>query len=238
MNQQAALLGLDNSQFKNVTGWPAEGHYASARDIALLAQAYIQNFPNSYSYYSEKYFKYNGINQPNRNRLLFRNKNVDGIKTGHTKEAGYCLVSSSKDGMRLIAVVMGTKSEEARAVESQKLLSYGFRYFETHKIYGSEDVVTEAKVWKGLNKTVKLGVEKDLYLTIPRGSQEKLAAKASIDKNIQAPITLGETFGEVAVSLDGKELVKVPIVAQVPVAEAGLVSRLWDGTLLFFKNLF
>jgi D-alanyl-D-alanine carboxypeptidase (penicillin-binding protein 5/6) len=239
MNQQAALLGMDNTQFFNATGWPVDGHLTTARDLSLLARALINDFPEHYRLYSEKYFKYNGINQPNRNKLLFRDKTVDGIKTGHTDEAGYCLVSSAqKNGMRLIAVVMGTRSEEARAAESQKLLAYGFRYFQTHKLYGANQSLTEAKVWAGKAEMVSLGLPEDLFLTIPRGAQEELDAQMHIDDVIKAPIKAGQELGNLTVTLNGEVLVDQPLVATQAVAEAGFFARLLDGIKLFFYKLF
>ena len=239
MNQQAALLGMTNTQYRNATGWPDEGHYSSARDIATLARALIVDFPDSYKLYSEQYFSYNGINQPNRNKLLFRDKTVDGIKTGHTEEAGYCLVASSeKEGMRLISVVMGTRSEEARAVESQKLLAYGFRYYYTHKLYSSEQVIAEPKVWKGKGDMVALGVDKDLFLTIPRGSEGDLVATANVDTIIEAPVVAGQELGNLVVTLDGEALVNIPLIAKQSVEQAGFFSRLIDAIALFFHRLF
>lgn len=239
MNQQAALLGMVNTQYQNATGWPEKGHYSSPRDIAILAQAFITQFPESYKIYSEKYFSYNGINQPNRNRLLFRDKSVDGVKTGHTDEAGYCLVASSqKDGMRLISVVMGTSSDSARAVESQKLLSYGFRYYHTHKLYSKSDAISDVEVWKGKSDQLKLGVAKDIFLTIPRGSEKRLVATANFDQYIEAPLIEGQELGNVVVTLDGEELLNTPLVALSAVEAAGLFSRILDSIVLFFKQLF
>jgi D-alanyl-D-alanine carboxypeptidase (penicillin-binding protein 5/6) len=239
MNQQAALLGMINSNFKNATGWPAENHYSSAKDISTLARALIQEHPEIYKLYSEKYFSYNGINQTNRNKLLFRDKTVDGVKTGHTEEAGYCLVASSeKDGMRLISVVMGTRSDEARAKESQKLLAYGFRYFLTHKLYNEFAPVSESRIWKGKAETISLGVNQDVYLTIPRGAEKGLVANASIDQVISAPVSKGQELGSMVVTLDGKEMLTLPLVALNDVESAGFFSRLTDSVVLFFKNLF
>ena len=239
MNQQAALLGMTDTQFRNTTGWPDPDHYSSARDIATLTRALINEFPESYRLYSERYFSFNGINQPNRNKLLFRDKTVDGVKTGHTDEAGYCLVSSSeKDGMRLISVVMGTNSDEARAAESQKLLAYGFRYYHTHKLYDQHEVITQSPVWKGQSDTIDLGVLEDVYLTVPRGSENDLVAKASIDEVIEAPILQDQNLGVMRVTLDDEELLSVPLYALAPVESAGLMSRMSDSVKLFFKQLF
>lgn len=239
MNQQAALLGMTGTHYKNSTGWPAEGHLTTARDQAILARALINDFPRHYALYSEKYFKYNGINQPNRNRLLFRDDSVDGLKTGHTEEAGYCLVASAeKNGMRLISVVMGTRSDEARAAESQKLLSYGFRYFQTHKLYSGGESLQQSRVWGGVSKEVSLGLAKDLYLTIPRGADDDLDAKIFIDDVIKAPISEGQELGNLTVVLNDETLVDQPLVALQAVEQAGFFARLWDNIKLFFLGLF
>lgn len=238
MNQQAALLGMNNTTFKNATGWPAEGHLTTARDLALLARALIYDFPDHYELYSEKYFSYNGINQPNRNRLLFRDSSVDGLKTGHTEEAGFCLVSSAqKNNMRLISVVMGTRSDEARAAESQKLLAYGFRYYETHKLYSAGEELTQSRIWEGGQKQIKLTLAEDLYLTIPRGSAAELKADMHIDDVIRAPVEAGQELGNLTVHLDDQQLVDTPLVAAETVAQAGFFKRLWDMIQLFFIGL-
>ena len=221
MNKQAALLGMTNTQFQNTTGWPHRDHYTSAKDLSLLARALINDHPEHYKIYSEKYFSYNGINQTNRNKLLFQDNDVDGIKTGHTDEAGYCLVASAKkDDMRLISVVMGTPSESVRAAESQKLLNYGFRYYKTHKLYSKNDVVNRARVWKGQVETLSLGPLEDIYLTVPRGTEDNLVASISVDKVIEAPVIQGRELGNVIVSLDDDQLLDVPLLALEPVAEA------------------
>ena len=239
MNQQAALLGMTNTQFQNATGWPDENHYTSAKDLSLLARALINDHPEHYKLYSEKYFSYNGINQTNRNKLLFRDNSVDGIKTGHTDEAGYCLVSSAKrDGMRLISVVMGTSSESTRATESQKLLTYGFRYYKTHQLYSKGDVVTETRVWKGDTKTLSLGPLEDIYLTIPRGSEDNLVATVNIDQIIEAPVAQGQELGNVTVSLDDNQLLNTPLSALQDINEGGLFKRLLDGIRLLLFKLF
>ncbi len=238
MNQQARYLGMENSQFKNATGWPADGHYSTARDLAILAQAIIQQHPEHYKIYSEKYFEYNNIRQPNRNRLLWRDSSVDGVKTGHTQEAGYCLVASAvNNGMRLISVVMGTKSEEARAVESQKLLSYGFRYYETHRLYGAEDVLSENRVWGGVSKTVGLGLGREVFLTIPRGSEKNLKAEMTVDQVIRAPFESGHEFGKVIIANNDEVIFDESLVALERVDEAGIFSRLWDMLVLFIYQL-
>ena len=239
MNQQAALLGMNSTQFRNATGWPEDGHFSTARDIAHLTRALINDHKDIYQIYSEQYFSFNGINQPNRNKLLFRDKTVDGVKTGHTDEAGYCLVASSdKNGMRLISVVMGTRSDDARATESQKLLAYGFRYYHTHKLYNQDAVVSETRIWKGKAENLSLGVGHDVYLTIPRGAENSLVATASVDQTIEAPVRKGQELGNVVVTLDGEELLNSPLIALENIQQAGFFSRLIDSISLFFRQLF
>jgi len=239
MNNQAGQLGMDNTHFVNATGWPADDHYTTARDLAWLARAIIRDYPEHYDIYAQKEFSYNGITQQNRNLLLWRDDSVDGLKTGHTEEAGYCLVSSAKqNGMRLISVVKGTDSEAARARESQKLLSYGFRFYETYEGYGAGDVLDTPEVWMGAADQVRLGLEDDLVLTVPKGSQEQLKAEMSIQPELRAPIEEGRQYGTLTVSLDGEQLVQRPLVALEAVEEAGFFSRIWDHIVLFFKGLF
>ncbi|MBQ0756872.1 MAG: D-alanyl-D-alanine carboxypeptidase [Amphritea sp.] len=238
MNQHAVQLGMNSSHFMNATGLPAEEHYSSAKDLALLAQAIIQNYPEHYGVYSEKYFTYNKIRQPNRNKLLWRDDSVDGLKTGHTDAAGYCLVASAKrDGMRLITVVMGTNSEEARAQESQKLLAYAFRYFRTHKLYDAGQVLETTKVWAGQRDQLSVGLTSAMAITIPRGESEQLRAVLDLDKVIKAPIQKGQSFGTLKVMLEGKLVAEAPVVALESINEAGLLQRIWDAIALFFYNL-
>ncbi len=240
MNQQAKLLGMKNSTFHNATGWPSDGHLTTARDLSLLARALIQDYPEHYGIYAEKYFEYNNIKQPNRNRLLWRDSSVDGLKTGHTEEAGYCLVASAvRNGMRLISVVMGTSGEEARARESQKLLAFGFRYYETGKVYSKGDVLQEnTRVWYGVEDTVNLVSPEDVYLTIPRGSKDQLEANILVDETIEAPLLDSQPLGRLTVSFEGEQLLDTPLVADRSVEEAGIFSRMWDAITLFFKSLF
>lgn len=239
MNQYAQLLGMTHTHFNNATGWPAKGHLTTARDLSLLARAVINDHPDHYSIYAEKYFTYNGINQPNRNRLLHRDPSVDGLKTGHTDAAGYCLVASAKkEGMRLISVVLGAKSDEARAVESQKLMAFGFRYFQTHTLYTQGQELSRNKVWKGQLDEITLGVKDSVVVTIPRGSKDDMKAEMLIDTQIEAPITQGQTLGELLVTLDGKELIKVDLIALNAVEQAGLFARLWDSIILLINGLF
>ena len=239
MNQMAKHLGMSGTNYLNATGWPAEGHFTTARDLSVLAKHTITDHPEFYSIYKEKYFEYNGINQPNRNKLLWRDKSVDGIKTGHTDAAGYCLVASAKRGdMRLISVVLGTTSEEARARETQKLFSFGFRNFETHKLYSAKEALNESDVWSGLSDTVQLGVTEDIYVTIPRGKHDALEAKVDVDRVIKAPFNEGDEFGVVSVIVEGQTLMEKPLVALQGVEQAGIVSRIGDQVSLFFLKLF
>ncbi|WP_271273193.1 D-alanyl-D-alanine carboxypeptidase family protein [Aliamphritea hakodatensis] len=238
MNQHADLLGMSNSQFMNATGLPADDHYSSARDMAILARAIIKDFPEHYGIYSEKYFTYNKIRQPNRNKLLWRDNSVDGLKTGHTEAAGYCLVASAKrDGMRLISVVMGTTSEEARAQESQKLLAYAFRYFRTHQLYKEGERLQTTQVWGGKVDQVALGPAADLAVTVARGKSDQLQATLDLDNVIEAPLSKGDVFGKVQVKLGDELVAEVPVVALQDVEEAGLLKRIWDKIALFFYNL-
>jgi serine-type D-Ala-D-Ala carboxypeptidase (penicillin-binding protein 5/6) len=239
MNQYAKDLGMNHTHFVNATGWPADDHLTTARDLAILARAAINNHPEHYPLYSEKSFTFNGITQPNRNRLLHRDPTVDGLKTGHTEAAGYCLVASAKkQGMRLISVVLGAASEETRAVESQKLLAYGFRYYQTHTLYTKGAELTKAKVWKGKVDEVALGVGEKVTLTIPTGAQDQLKASVLVDPYIQAPLKQGQKLGDFTVAWEGKDIYKAPIVALVDVEQAGFFARVWDSIVLFIRELF
>ena len=237
MNQHAMILGMNDTHYVNSHGLPHPDHYTTARDLAKLSQA-ILKYPAEYALYSIADFTYNNIRTTNRNRLLFKDDSVDGLKTGHTDEAGYCLVTSAKrNDMRLISVVMGAKSESARERETQKLLSYGFRYFETHDLYKAGDKLTESTLWAGLSDQFALGVERNIHLTIPKGQQSKLQAVMNIDEVIKAPITKGKVYGEMVVTLGGEELLREPLVALESVEEAGLFKRLWHALVLFFSGL-
>lgn len=240
MNQQARLLGMENSHFLNATGWPAEGHYSAARDMALLMQAMIRNFPEQYALYSEREFEYGGIRQQNRNTLLRTDSTVDGGKTGWTDEAGYCLVASAqRDDMRLITVVMGTASATARANASRTLLSYGFRYYETARILSAGDILSEDnRVWYGEQRYLDLAAPEDVTATIPRGSRDDLTTEVEIEPTLKAPIEKGQQLGVAKVFYQDKLLQEVPLVAAEAVPQAGLFSRLWDVIMLFFINLF
>lgn len=239
MNQQAARLGMNDSHFVNATGWPADNHYSSAHDLAILARHIINDFPEHYEIYSEKSFVYNNITQQNRNLMLWRDDRVDGLKTGHTDAAGFCLVSSAKDGdMRLISVVMGTNSEQARAQETQKLLTYGFRFFETYKAYSEGDALTTVRVWMGQENELKLGPAEDLVLTIPRGNHDQLKAEMTVNPDVTAPIHKGDILGTAIIRMDGEVLLEKPLVALNDVEQAGIFKRMWHHIVRFFANLF
>lgn len=238
MNQQAAVLGMHSSHFANATGLPADGHQSSAWDMALLAVDLINRFPEHYAYYSERSFTYNDIEQPNRNRLLWRDRTVDGVKTGHTEEAGFCLVASALRGdMRLISVVMGTDSEEARMRESQKLLSYGFRYFETKQLYEAGVPLKTSRIYYGEGEELAMGVAEPVSLTIPRGSYEDLEPALVVPNALEAPVSAGDELGELILTLYGEEVYRAPLVALADMAEAGAFSRLSDWFSLFFADL-
>ena len=239
MNAAAVRLQLDNTHFRNATGLPAEGHYSTAYDMAKLARAIIFEDPEHYEIYAQKEFLWNGIKQPNRNLLVWRDKTVDGLKTGHTDEAGYCLVASAvRDDMRLISVVFGASSEATRAAETQKLLTYGFRFFETKTFYQKGVELAESKVWKGEESKVKVGLAEDLTLTLPRGQVQKIAATMVLDESVIAPVTAGESLGVVEVRLGDEVLHTADLVALQDVPEGGFFSRILDSIRMFFYNLF
>lgn len=232
MNQYAKELGMDNTNFENCTGWPDKKHLTSARDIAKLSVAIIRDFPEHYAWYSEKEYTYNDIKQYNRNKLLWRDETVDGLKTGHTESAGYCLVSSAlRSDMRVVSVVLGTDSEKSRASVSQAVLNYGFRFFESHTLYDEGEVLSRPRIWKGEFETLTVGLSQALAISIPRGAYDKLDATMDIDKDIQAPISKGQPVGVVKVSLDGNVLESVPLVALEDVAEGSLFQIAKDYVL-------
>jgi len=238
MNQHASLLGMNSTNYMNATGLPSQHHYTTASDLAKLARAIIVEHPEQYKIYSEQSFTYNNIRQPNRNKLLWRDKSVDGLKTGHTEEAGYCLVASAeRGGMRLIGVVLGTKSEEARATETQKLLTYGFRYYETRKLYSASEVLEEAKVWGGADDQVSLGVVEDIYITVPRGQYSSLQASLLVDEHITAGVQAGSEYGKIQIKLQDKVVLDQQLVALETVEPGGFFKRLWDQLVLFFVKL-
>ena len=236
MNQYAERLGMSNSHFINATGLPAENHKVTARDVATLSRAMIAEFPDFYDWYAQHEFTWNGIKQSNRNLLLYRDERVDGIKTGHTEAAGYCLAASAVEGdMRLVSVVMGTGSDRARADASQALLNYGFRFFETHKLYAAGTELTKAKVWKGAVDEVGLAPGEDIFVTIARGRYDKLEAVMDIQEQMVAPLADDQVVGVVRVSLDGQELTRAPLTPVAPVAEGSLFRRAVDAIQMMFE---
>jgi D-alanyl-D-alanine carboxypeptidase (penicillin-binding protein 5/6) len=239
MNAAAERLGMSNSHFMNATGLPNPEHYSSAHDMAILARAIINEDPNHYAIYSQKEFFWNNIKQPNRNLLLWRDKTVDGLKTGHTEEAGFCLVSSAvRDGARMITAVFGTNSETARAAETQKLLTYGFRFFETRTFYKQGQELAQAQVWKGSVRQVKAGLASDLSLTLPKGQLDKLQAGMTLNPQLIAPIAKGDVIGKVEVKLGDEVVQSTDLIALDAVEEGSFFRRLWDSISLFFFGLF
>ena len=236
MNEQAARLGMHDTHFTNATGLPHKDHYTTPSDILKVTRATIEEFPELYALYAKKEFTFNDIRQYNRNRLLWRDESVDGVKTGHTEAAGYCLVSSAKRGdMRLLVVVMGTDSEEARAKESLSLFNYGFRFYETHKLYGAGDSIRTARVWKGESESIELGLEGDLAITVPRGRYDELEASTKINQLIEAPVSLGQALGRIIITLDGEEQVSATLVALQDIKEAGFIGSAVDSVLMLFE---
>lgn len=237
MNQEAAHLGMTQTHFVDVDGLPDPNHYSSARDMAILARALILDFPEDYKWYSQKWFTYNGIRQANRNRLLWRDPNVDGIKTGHTSEAGYCLAASGhKDNMRLISIVMGAPSDEMRAQDSQKLLTYGFRFFQSVKLYNANTPLTTARIWFGDRSRVSVGVARDLYATVPVGRNSGMKNKLTFTPNLSAPIKKGEKVGEIEVVLNDKTIAQAPLIALEEVSKGGVWRKLIDHTSRWFEK--
>ncbi|MEI7796761.1 MAG: D-alanyl-D-alanine carboxypeptidase family protein [Methylococcaceae bacterium] len=233
MNQQAARLGMLNSHFEDSNGLPAENHYTSARDLAIVTKAIIDEFPEYYRWFSQKEFTYNKITQHNRNQLLSRDETVDGVKTGFTDDAGYCLVASAvRENMRLISVVMGTSSANARANENQNLLNYGFRFFEGHKLYDAKKQLAEARVWKGDIQNVPLGLARDLNVTIPRRHYADLKAELIVDKKVTAPIAEGTKLGTVRVTLKNDVVATVDLVALRTVEQGNIFQRFYDSILM------
>lgn len=236
MNQHAAALGMPSSHFQNATGLPAENHVTTARDLATLAQAIVNQFPEYYKWHSVKEFTFNDIKQSNRNSLLWRDDSVDGLKTGHTDDAGYCLVASAeRDGMRIVSVVLGTSSTKARADGSQALINYGFRFFETRLLFRAGEEISTARVWKSANLTSRLGVLEDLYITVRRGAYESLESKLDIPAIVTAPIAAGQPVAELSISLDGDELLKAPLRALDDNPEGSFWQRSKDSVSLLFE---
>jgi D-alanyl-D-alanine carboxypeptidase (penicillin-binding protein 5/6) len=239
MNHYAVQLGMTNSHFMNSTGLPHEEHYTTARDVALLSVALIADFPEYYRWYSEKEYSFNNIRQHNRNNLLWRDPAVDGLKTGHTQAAGYCLAASAKrDGMRLISVVLGSSSESSRVSESQTLLNYGFRFYETVQLYKAGQELAQGKVWKGEGEQIRLGIENELFVTIPRGRYDDLDAQVEMLPELIAPIAEGTEVGQIFIRLEDDEITSRALIALESINEAGFFGRTWDGMSMWFGSLF
>ena len=238
MNAYAKKIGMTKSNFVNPHGLPAEGHITTARDLALLGRALIRDFPEAYSYNKIKELTVGPITQPNRNLLLWRDPSVDGIKTGHTSSAGYCLMASAKrDNQRLISVMMGNTSENQRAVDSQALLNWGFRFYETHTLYTTAKPLATPKVWKGAGNSVRVGVSSPLLVSSPRGKYEQMKATMDLPKSLVAPIAKGQKLGTVKVTLDGRLVASAPLVAMDAVEEAGFFKRLWHELLMWWQSV-
>ena len=237
MNQAALGIGMTSSNFRNATGLPASDHYSTARDMALLARALIAQFPDYYGrWYSQREFTYNDITQRNRNALLWRDSTVDGVKTGMTKAAGYCLVASAnRDNMRLISVVMGTPNANARASASQSLLGYGFQFYETHKLFAAGEPLTSVRVWKGARERVDLGLDEDVFVIIPRGQRDSLNAEMDLNAQVIAPVTSDDELGTVRVSLNDEIVLEKPLHPLQAVASGDFFDRIMDEILLWFE---
>jgi D-alanyl-D-alanine carboxypeptidase (penicillin-binding protein 5/6) len=235
MNETGVSLGMTGTTYRNTNGLPARGHVSTARDMAVLSRALIDRYPQYYSYYSEREFTYNEITQHNRNALLWRDDSVDGLKTGYTAAAGYCLVSSAeRDGMRLIAVVFGASTADARTTSSLQLLDYGFDAYETHKLYSRGEAVAQARVFKGSLDTLALGPAEDVYVTVPRGEYSSIDASAALTAELIAPVGQFQEVGELEISLGEAPIARLPLVALEPVKEGWLLTRVADGVALWF----
>ena len=239
MNTEAKRIGMTNTSFMNSTGMPAEGHYSTAKDMATLAQHIIHDSSKYYPIYSEKEFTFNGIKQGNRNALLYTDPSVDGLKTGHTDEAGYCLTTSSKRGpMRLISVIFGTPSMNERASQTRTLLAWGFANFETANVQPANQVLAKAKVWFGKEDDVQIGLAENFNVTMPKGQADKIKTQIVVQPKLNAPLAKGQVVGKLVASLDGKVIAEKPLVALKPVEEAGFFARMIDHIKMFFSNLF
>ena len=237
MNKKAQQLGMKNTHFMNATGLPDAQHYSTAEDLTLLADALIRDFPAGFAYYKEREFTWNKITQPNRNRLLFIDPTVDGLKTGHTEAAGYCLIATAKRGdRRLIAILLGTNSETARAQEGQKLLNYGYQFFDSQRLYKKGDAVATPEIFKGTQNTVKLGFDRDIWFTLPKDKFVGLKATLTTTQPLLAPLRIGEKAGIMKLTKDDKLVAEIPVVALEDVPVAGLLGRGWDAIRLLFRK--
>lgn len=239
MNAYASELGLSNTLFQNAVGWTDPNHFSSVNDLAQLTKALIANFPDHYATYKEKEFTFSGIRQLNRNKLLWRDDSVDGVKTGHTESAGYCLISSAKrNDMRLIAVVAGSPSENERLISSQRLLEYGFRFFATQKLISKDSEITSAKVWGGKMDEVALGTKEDILLTLPRSDFKNIKANYNFKNNIQAPISNGDVIGDIEFISNDRVVLSAPLVAIESVEAKGFFGRIWARIVFWILSLF
>ena len=236
MNQYASSISMHSSHFVNATGLPDDNHYSTARDLSTLASAIIEEFPNYYRWYSVREFTFNDIKQPNRNNLLWRDDSVDGMKTGHTDAAGYCLVASARrDDMRLISVVLGTSSVKARTDGSQALINYGFRFFETRLLYKAGAEISKARIWKSANEYTSLGVLDDLFITVPRGAYDSLQSVLNIPAILEAPVAQGQPLAEIVISLSGDNLISEPLRALADNPTGSFWQRTKDSVSLWFE---
>ena len=236
MNKEAERLNMRSTHFVNATGLPNPNHYSTAHDLALLATAIIRDFPEFYPLYSIKEFAYNDITQPNRNRLLWLDPHVDGMKTGWTKTAGFCLVTSAiRDKRRLISVVMGTESANARSMESQRLLNYGFQFYDTLHLYKKDEVLTTIQLWKGAENALKAGFNRDVYFTLQKGQADQLKATMEYKQPLIAPVRIGQEVGTVRFTLNGRTIETYPLVALEKIGTANVFGRAWDGVKLLFN---
>lgn len=236
MNQYAEKLGMTGTNYVNATGWPHPDHYTTAQDIAILSEALIREFPEYYAWFSEKKYKYNNIEQFNRNKLLWRDDSVDGLKTGHTEAAGFCLAASAKrDDMRLITVVLGAKNDNARAQATQSLLNYGFRFYESSKLYDANQAVSSARVWKGDIEQIPVGLAHALHVTVPRGQADKLTAEAQFDEAITAPIQQFDRVGKLNITLNGEIIMQQPLLSLQAVEKGSLWQQFTDSIMLMFE---
>lgn len=236
MTEYALLLGMSNTRFRNATGLPAEDHYSSARDIAILASAIIREYPEFYQFYSEREYTYNNITQRNRNQMLWRDPSVDGMKTGMTDAAGYCLVTSAqREGMRLVSVLLGTASAKARADATQALLNWGFRFHESHRLYAAGESVTTTRLWMGESEELPVGLREDLWVTVPRGRYDLMQASIELQAPLTAPVTTDDVIGRLRVSLEGRELADRSLYPLQPAQQAGFLRRAIHSVLLWFE---
>lgn len=236
MNRMAETLGMGNTNFANSSGLPHPDHYTTARDLSIISRRMIQDFPQHYALYSQRSFKYNNIEQNNRNKLLWRDDSVDGVKTGHTEAAGYCLIASAvREDMRLISVVTGTASDKTRLAETQRLLNYGFRFFKTQRIYEAGEIVSEAKIWMGETEQISLGVAEDLYVTLPRDAFDSLHSQIELSSYIKAPTRIGQELGRSVLTADNQVIGEVPLLALQKVEEGSIFTRMKHSILRYFQ---